>query len=70
MLKEEGLSTGLRNWSMWADLHLRNELPSVNKCLLCLLALKGSDRGGIKGGGWPREYFVTYVNWLLILPFT
>lgn len=60
----------IKNREMWADLQLRNELPFVAKYLFCLSHLKGSDKEGVKGGGWPTEYFMTYINQHVILLFT
>lgn len=52
----------IKNQEMWADLQLRNELPSVAKYFFCLGDLKGSDREGVKGGAQPRECFMTYIE--------
>lgn len=67
----------IKNQETWADLQLGNEFPSVAKYLFCLSDLKErgrilsiSDREGEKGGGWPRECFMTCVNQHLILLFT
>lgn len=51
----------LKIQEVWAGIHPRNELTSVPKYLFCLSDLKGSDREGMKGGGWPRDNFMAYI---------